>query len=199
MCKTVIIKEVADNSGIMLKVITPIIIILTFIIKEYLTYKYFVKQHNQSRIDFDNNFNNTIEIAKKNWYLNVIVQPNVKEINDFYENLVIDFKKNKEELTIASNELSHKDYLNLVTSKQREFKIKKRLLEFKVINLVRSSSNSIATNLTGIINELDDFISKKLIDTKINDIEIEKIEKTINQNKVDFMVFLFKYIENTKN
>ena len=199
MCKTVIIKEVAENSGIMYKVITPIIIILTFIVKEWFTYRYFIKQHNQSRVDFENNFNNTIEIAKKNWYLNVIVQPNVKEINEFYENLIVDFKNNKEELTLASTKLSHKDYLNIVTAKQREFKLKKRLLEFKVINLVRSSSNSIATNLTGTINRLDDFMSEKLIDTKISDIEIEKIEKSINQNKVDFMTFLFKYIENTKN
>ena len=35
--------------------------------------------------------------------------------------------------------------------------------------------------------------------TTVDEKRIEKIEKTINQNKVDFMVFLFKYIENTKN
>lgn len=194
-----IVKESADNMDVIFKVITPIIIILTFIIKEILTYRYFVKQHSQSRIDFDKNFNNSIELAKKNWYLNVLVQPNVKTINDFYATTIDEFLKVCKEFKVLETTLSHKDFVKLGVEKSREFKSRKRDLEFNFINLIRSSSNIIASQITGKINELDDLISKQLIDSKISNVDEEEFERKINLNKVELLTVLFKYIENTNN
>lgn len=194
-----VIKESSENPDSLIKIITPIVIILTFIIKEVLTYRYFVKQHNQSRVDFETNFNNSIELAKKNWYLNVLVQPNVKTINEFYEASVIGFIETYNELKTLASIVTHKEFKKLSVAKAREFKYKKRELEFNFINLIRSSSNLIANQLTGKINELDDLISKELIDNDITKIDVEEFERKINLNKVELLTILFKYIENTKN
>jgi hypothetical protein len=194
-----VVNHASDSSDFFLKVVTPLIIILTFIIKEFLTYRYFVKQFRQSRQDFDLNLNNSIELAKKNWYLNVLVQPNVKKINEFYEQSISVLKTDIEELKIAEASVLHSEYISLSISKQREFKSRKRDFEFNFINLLRSSSGKIAKGCTDKVNELDDLVSKTILSQNINDIEFEEIERKISLNKVEFLNVLFTYMENVTN
>jgi len=194
-----VVNQATDNSDIFLKVITPLIIILTFIIKEILTYRYFVKQFRQSREDFSLNLNNSIELAKKNWYLNVLVQPNVKKIHGFYEQSIFILKTDIEELKTAESTVAHNEYIALSITKQRDFKSRKREFEFNFINLLRSSSGKISKNCTDKVNELDDLISKTILSQNINEIEFEDIERKISLNKVEFLNVLFTYMENVTN
>lgn len=130
---------------------------------------------------------------KRNWYLKVIIDPNIEKLNTFFSSSLIQFKSTLEELKNKSN-ISHNDYLTLKTEEFGKFSSLKRDFEFEFVNLIGINYSEIEQEIICLINNLDDNYKTSLdnIDNNTYEEILKKFEKKLYKCKTDLIAMLYK-------
>lgn len=154
--------------------IGDILTVLGFVVTLYIFYR----QLKESRKEGKDNL-------RSNWFLDVIVQPNMAEINELYVNIVKDTDQSRSSLHQRyDNSDSAKDINLDLAKKQREAKdsIKDFFDHFRT--LLMASEPVIANQTDAIVDELVDIVTKHMDDYESDDIESCKRKVLVNKEKL---------------
>ena len=163
--------------------IGDILTILGFVVTLYIFYR----QLKESRREGKNNL-------RSNWFLDVIVQPNMAAINELYVNIVEETNKSRALLRQRyDNSDSAKDINLDLAKKQREAKdsIKDFFDHFRT--LLMASEPGIANQTDAIVDELVDIVTKHMDDYESDDYETCK--RKVLANKVKLIAVLYKGLD----
>lgn len=129
-----------------------------------------------------------IESQKENWYLNIIVMPQLPEINKFYNSFIEEINNSRIELDSENETLSKKDWtLKLAQKKNNTKAIINETLDHLVC-LVRSYNTSLASKVSDEVMKLED-ISTYILDD-YDTIDKNIIRKMILENKQNLLNIL---------
>lgn len=128
---------------------------------------------------------------KKNWYLTIIIQPNISKLYSFYKKVLTSTKSsiNRLQKVVTDDE----QRLVEVASDISKFQKLKREFEFEFISLVNSNYPETAEGLTNILQELEDYCTT-YIDSFESPQEII-FERTIEESKSKLIQELFKPLD----
>ncbi|MDT0687665.1 hypothetical protein [Autumnicola psychrophila] len=131
---------------------------------------------------------------KYNWFLSIIIQPNLERIEKIYSSTEETLKKSINELRTSSS-LPHDQYLLLQRKKMNQFKNEKRSYFNNFSSLVRAYDPNLANRIDEIINELDDIYTQNL-DEGISDESksFSVISSEIYRNQTTLYANLFEEI-----
>lgn len=143
--------------------------ILTFIIERYYTSKLNKK------------------LTKENWYLTIIVQPKLEEINKYYNDLIQKIVATIEDLKVKSTTQNHNDYI--IDKAIAQDKLKEHRNEFfdDFVTLIQSFDKALASKIQNTLLELDDYC------TKVVDSENAKdFSRHVLENKSKLFALLYE-------
>jgi hypothetical protein len=161
----------ADTSNFFTeKVLPPVItsatVILLFVVGRLLDGKYRARE------------------ARRNWYLKVIIEPNIDKVNSFYQEVML--------YVLASMDNLHQQILELKSKEIGKFQTLKRTFEHEVIYLVKSNFPETSERLTELLRDFEDDITG-LIDTEESILTADKkIETVVFTSKHDLFKALYE-------
>lgn len=152
--------------------------------------------------------------VQRNWYLKVLIEPNIKNIDKFYEDISLRFNESITSLDKNKN-VPLKKILKLKVFEIGAFQELKRKFENSFIRLIALSykkyprsffeelikaifdentveENSIPEELTNVILDLEDFYTQNLDNYHSKSESIEEFEKFLTFNKANLLSILFK-------
>lgn len=131
------------------------------------------------------------ENLRSNWFLDVIVQPNMAAINDMYVNIVEQANKNRSELRRKyENSFSAKVLTLELARMQREAKdsIKDFFDHFRA--LLMASEPTIAAQTDAVVDELVDIVTNHMDNYESGD--SESCKRQVLSNKEKLIAILYK-------
>ncbi len=131
---------------------------------------------------------------RSNWFLEVIVQPNMAAINDLYVNVVEKANQNRAALRKRYENSDSAKEINLdLAKRQREAKdyIKDFFDHFRA--LLMASEPAIADQTDSIIDELVDIVTEHLDDYESGD--MESCKRKVLANKEKLIAVLYKGLD----
>ena len=158
-------------------IISPIVLILIFIVDRFINF-WLTKREN-----------------KRNWYLTVLINPNLEKINLFYKKLFDLYEK-------SSNLLSQydDDDDNFINQKKSEIfgniSILKRNFEMDFITPIYAMYPSLSEYMINELLNLEDYLSHNL---DSNNYEIEQTRRRINESKSNILDALYLPISYLSN
>ena len=157
-------------------IISPIVLILIFIVDRFINF-WLTKREN-----------------KRNWYLTVLINPNLEKINLFYKKLFDLYEK-------SSNLLSqYDDDDNFINQKKSEIfgniSILKRNFEMDFITPIYAMYPSLSEYMINELLNLEDYLSHNL---DSNNYEIEQTRRRINESKSNILDALYLPISYLSN
>ena len=152
--------------------------------------------------------------VQRNWYLKVLIEPNIKNIDKFYEDISLRFNESVISLEKSKNSPLNK-ILKLKVFEIGAFQELKRKFENSFIRLIALSykkyprsffeevikaildentveENSIPEELTNVILDLEDFYTQNLDNYHSKSESIEEFEKFLTLSKANLLSILFK-------
>lgn len=131
--------------------------------------------------------------AKYDWFLKIIVQPNLSEIKTFYSDTHKELDLAYNELLILSVSLPSEDYLVECRKYCDNFKSKRRKFFNNFVSMVGAFDKQMALKVDEIINGLDDhYVS--VIDFANAEVDVEGMIGEIYTNKALLYQTLFNDI-----
>lgn len=127
---------------------------------------------------------------KQNWFITIIVQPNLNGINEFYNNIsdrLINELDNLRAITRPGRIAAQKATTNRVLKK-----IKSDFFD-NFVTIVQSYESELATQIEEVLNDLQDLCSES-IDSYEN-VEYNLVRKKIFENKATLISILFNGIK----
>lgn len=136
---------------------------------------------------------------KYNWFLNIIVQPNLHTVEKNYSQISEMLLEAIEDLRRKSEAISFKDYLILQRKKINEFRRIRKTYFNNFSSLVRSYDPKLANKVDKNVNKLDDIYTETLDKIK-EEKELDTLEITaeIFKNQSDLYAILFSEIRRGK-
>lgn len=125
--------------------------------------------------------NTTTKNNKLNWFLNVIVLPQLNPINDFYKELITIIIADKSLLNEKRDECDETDFMVELAAVKQSRKTKINDFYDHFVSLIKSYNTEMARNVSAEIMELEDIVTALLDDS--NSLNEEKIRRDILQNK----------------
>lgn len=129
---------------------------------------------------------------RRNWLLNV-VSPRINILDNFI-NIVRETSENSIQELIKNKSIPHNDYMSKKATIIREIQNPRRAFEFDFLLLVRSGLPKTATNLTNILNQLEDEIKNTLDKETHNTLDIDSVNDSLKKFKNCFLTELFSSI-----
>jgi hypothetical protein len=130
---------------------------------------------------------------KQNWYLNVLVLPNIDKVNIFF-NEVLELARNSiENLVSLKDKQIHNVYLNTKSSEFGKIQKLKRDFEFEFILLISTGLEN-STNLINCLNSLEDNVLNILDKSELEDKDSIELESVVKTGKTQFYTILFNQI-----
>lgn len=140
----------------------------------------------------------TKEISRT-WYLRVIIEPNLKKVDDFMQNTSETVRLSISSLSAArDNNILYWEYIEAKAKEIGKFQLLKRNFEIGFIQLVQWNYPIIGAQLSESLRKLEDIVTSILDkqDLSIKDCEI--IEKSITDYRNTLFYLLFSPIGNIK-
>lgn len=149
--------------------------------------------------------------VQRNWYLKVLIEPNIKLINEFYEKVGIEYRKSIDVLSKSKN-IESTQLTRIKSTQIGKFQKVKRAFENNFIRLITLSygntqlsfgdelkkvildleeEKNLSEELTNIILDLEDFYTE-LLDYSSDDDTIERFENKLTVNKANLIKVLFR-------
>ncbi len=122
---------------------------------------------------------------KENWFLTIIVQPNLQLINEYYNSI-------DSELVQLINKLKKTNRTSIDITKGKSMNIIKKIKYkhiFDFIILVQSHDNALAQNINDQIQEIEDYCIEQLDD--FNNTNESDIKRKISENKSRVIALLY--------
>lgn len=164
-------------SKILPTLISVLVVVLIFIIGRYFDSKIRSKE------------------IKRNWFLNIIVIPNIKTVDCFINEILNSTNKSYQTLVAAKNSNTFNDYISIKSKEFGTFQKIKRVFEFDFLSLVQSGSDGISILLSIKLNKLEDDIMNILDKENFEISDMTNIEKKIKSFKSEFYSILYNQIE----
>ena len=142
----------------------------------------------------DNNYQSNIRKLEidKQWYLQVLVNPNLESIESFFK-LVNDITIETFEQLILAKNGSVKEFNELKAFRRVKFKNELRKFEYSFIILIQTNSPQVSTDLMEWIRSFDDIISTfedQIIQT--DNIDRDQLIMRLSSSKAEFFKTLSK-------
>ena len=156
--------------------VSSLAILVTFIIFIF-QYRYDVKDRRRN--------------TNENWYMNVIIQPNLCEINEYYEKLITLLQSKIKQLKTKQK--------NQTLEKARAVKDLKYLSKDFVdyfVTILQSYDTSLAGRVENILNNLQDKMSEWV--DEYDNVQIDNCKRDIFENKADLVNELYSCITKSK-
>ena len=131
--------------------------------------------------------------SKYDWFLKIIVEPNLDDIKEFYIKADNDLRIACKDLQNRESSLNDMEYAIQVRTYHNTFKTDRRKFFNNFVSMIGSFDKKMALKVDGIINELDDFYGTAL-DYANSDVNTEGMIADIFKNKADLYQTLFKRI-----
>ncbi len=160
-----------------LPLVSPIIVIIIFVI--------------------DRLINSSIRAREieRNWYLKVLIEPNLENISSYYNNNELLYQKSSVLLEENLLTLSHPEYLRVKAQQSGGFQTAKRKFEIDVIDPIRVLYPSVALTLTETLLNLEDKFTKYLDSESIVEDKIVQFNKFNSANRAEFLSVLYQPIK----
>jgi hypothetical protein len=155
-------------------VIGPSIVILLFIIGRLLDSKVRLRE------------------IRRNWYMKVIIDPNIEKLELFYENIQDTIKKSIEGLVPKQTVVTMAEYLVLKSTEMGTFQNLKRKFETQFISLVQTNYPEISNELEDLLRDLEDQITSYLDRSNLALTHLDEIESIISGNHYSLIKILYK-------
>jgi len=135
--------------------------------------------------------------TRKNWFLTVIIEPQLSSITTFYNNTFNFLEEGVKDLTRFQRSLIFEAtaYNSLKVIKISKFQNAKLHFTFGFIELIRSYDNGMVATLTNCLNDLEDIYVTALDAPDFTALDMVDIESRIHQNKSIFFTLLFKEVD----
>lgn len=130
---------------------------------------------------------------RQNWFMTVIVQPNLNNINNFYENTVLKLNEH-----LCSIRRSHNTSTITVKKAKANRSIKNIKNDFfdDFVTIIQSYDKELATNTEKLLNNLQDLCSESI--DNYSTIEDRFIRKKIFENRASLISLLYEGINKKK-
>lgn len=130
---------------------------------------------------------------KQNWYLKVIIEPNISRIDRFIEKSHTSLLNSIRELEIART-LPHVQYIETKSTEIGKFQKIKRNFEFGFLLIVGNNYPNLDEALTDMILELEDQITVILDNENTIEDDFGEIEKSTNNYKSELINLLYSQL-----
>jgi len=133
---------------------------------------------------------------KRNWYLKVIIEPNVQKVEIFVNDIYASVSNSIEKLVNNKSKISYNEYITLKSIEFGKFQKIKRKFELDFILLIQSNYPKIANDLSILLLELEDTTTNILDSKNLNTDDFDLIEENIKKYKSKFWSLLYKPLVN---
>jgi hypothetical protein len=130
----------------------------------------------------------------KEWYLDVLIKPNIIYLNQFFDKISLQLTLSKEKLC-SNTTLQHAAYTQLVSTEILILQNLKREFEFAFIYLISSYNPEIANDLTDIVRDIEDIFTNALSKNEINDLDLDDVQTNIYLKKSIFLKKLYSILD----
>lgn len=153
-----------------------------------LTYYLFWRQLKENRKDGRKNIRDT-------WLLEVIIEPNMEQINQFYTDCISGVEEDLKKLSVQYSNTTAKELTSNLAQRKRFYKDSKKDSLDHFQSLIRATEPKLANEIDGTLDSLIDDITK-LLDGYEGYTETSKVvKKTLLQNKQKFIATLYGSIK----
>ncbi|MCQ2076706.1 MAG: hypothetical protein MJZ20_06705 [Bacteroidaceae bacterium] len=153
-----------------------------------LTYYLFWRQLEENRKDGKKNIRDT-------WLLEVIIEPNMEQINQFYTDCISGVEDDLKNLSVQYSNTTAKELSSNLAQRKRFYKDSKKDSLDHFQSLIRATEPKLANEIDGTLDSLIDDITK-LLDGYEGYTETSKVvKKTLLQNKQKFIATLYGSIK----
>lgn len=153
-----------------------------------LTYYLFWRQLKENRKDGRKNIRDT-------WLLEVIIEPNMEQINQFYTDCISGVEDDLKKLSVQYSNTTAKELTSNLAQRKRFYKDSKKDSLDHFQSLIRATEPKLANEIDGTLDSLIDDITK-LLDGYEGYTETSKVvKKTLLQNKQKFIATLYGSIK----
>lgn len=154
--------------------IGPLIVVLLFIIGRFLDSQLRLRE------------------IRRNWYLKVIIEPNIDKLEKFYQEVQEALKKSVEDLVTLQTTLPMTKYLAQKSIEMGKFQVLKRNFEIQFISLVQTNYEEISLELTSLLRKLEDQITSCLDRPDLSVDHLNGMETKIANNYYGLVKILYK-------
>ena len=127
---------------------------------------------------------------KRNWYMKVIIDPNIDKLEEFYKQTLISTKESINNLTGIKDELSFSNYIGAKSVEMGKFQFIKRKFEIEFIALVQTNYPEISNELEVLLRDLEDKITTCFDSDQLNNEYYTLLELGISSTKYDLIKIL---------
>lgn len=139
--------------------------------------------------------NAKLKSIRENWFLTIIVQPNLIFIDKFYEEVLIN-TVNSIAVLKSNSSIPLVDYIVIESNEIVKFTEIRRKFMNNFVYLIRGHSKELSFKINEIINQLNDQYSIVLDNIDHNPIvDLKDIENNIWENKSSLIEALFKSLK----
>lgn len=170
-CKT--IAETSSDFKELVPLISPLVVIILFIVDRFIAHYLRGKE------------------AERNWYLKVLIEPNIEKISDFYKQVIEQYSESISVLYESTN-IPHAEYNSLKAKEFGKFQTKKRELELDVVFPIQIQYPSLGNDLTQILLDLEDKYTNALDKEPISKDGAKEYHHDIASNKATLLQLLYK-------
>jgi hypothetical protein len=127
---------------------------------------------------------------RKDWYLKVLVEPNLKLINKFFEDCIESLQKSMDDLK-SSDSQTHQEFKKTRAKSVFDFQDIKRKFEFEFLYLVKPFDYKLSEALNNVILKMEDFFTSTIGSEDYSSFENANLARTLQQHKSEFYQFLY--------
>lgn len=134
-----------------------------------------------------------------NWFLTIIIQPQLKEINKIYETLLNKLKSEIKELEEIKSQGNQTELYKAWQAKFKYIKINHRQNFVPLISMIASYDPRLSVMVKNVLREVDDIYSRELARVLVQDENSEKgesIEAQFYANRTKLYRVLYKDLHN---
>lgn len=128
-------------------------------------------------------------LRKRKFLQEIIVKPSIKEVRNFFKEFYSQLTESITFIRAFEGNGDQIDYQKNV--KLNELKAKKIDFDHEFISLVRSVNSKKATDLTEVLNKVEDKATNCITANNLADLNLTEIEKDIHSLKADFFKVIY--------
>lgn len=129
---------------------------------------------------------------KRNWYLKVIIDPNIKKLEDFYLDVFSTLEVSISTLVQLRSTRNFNDYIVDKSLEMGKFQTLKRKFEIDFIALIQTNYPEISNELENLLRDLEDKVTSCLDRQDLVDSHYDNLEISVSSTKYELLKILYK-------
>ena len=130
--------------------------------------------------------------VKRNWYLKVIIDPNISKLEEFYTNVLSTVRASISILVPLKSSKNFSEYLTEKSLEIGKFQVIKRKFEIEFIALIQTNYPEISNELESLLRDLEDKITACLDKQDLDESHYSTLEIELSSTKYELLKILYK-------